>query len=95
MASKTSRQQQRQITSAETHKELVSDSCFYACQTRLKMLSTLALEDPDWLRKDDDMFSGFVNILVDLSDLLELAVDKSNREYSKLLEELRTKGQQP
>ncbi len=95
MASKTSRQQQVQITSAETHKEIISDSCFFACQTRLKMLSTLALEDPDWLRKNDDMFSGFVNILVDLNDLLELAVDKSNREYSELLEKLRSAGQQP
>jgi len=95
MDRKTIRQQQSQVTSAEIHKELVSDSYFFTCQTRLKMLSTLALEDPDWLRKDDDMFSGFVNILVDLSDLLGLAVDKSNSEYSKLLKELRTKGQQP
>jgi len=95
MARKTNRQQQGQITSAETHKEIISDSCFFACQTRLKMLSTLALGSPDWLRKDDDMFSGFVNILVDLSDLLDLAVDKSNREYSELSEKLRSAGQQP
>lgn len=95
MANKTIRQQQVQITSAETHKEIISDSCFFACQTRLKMLSTLALESPDWLRKDDDMFSGFVDILVDLNDLLELAINKTDREYSELLGKLRSAGQRP
>lgn len=86
---------QHTITSVETHEPYVSDSLFFTCRTRLKMLATLAIDSPDWLRKDDDMFNGFVNVLSDLGDMLELAIDKANAEVAQLLAERKAAGQQP
>lgn len=95
MTCETSKQQPESITSAETHKEYLSGSVFHSCQTRLKMLSILAMEDRTLLLQDDDMFSGFVNILEDLNGMLELAIDKTEREYNQILEELILARQQP
>jgi hypothetical protein len=57
------------------------DELLWKCQTRLKLLTTLALEEPD-LVKNDRVFSGFRETLIDIESMLGFAVEQLNKEES-------------